>query len=127
MKTLAERIAEDGITAKAVPGPVSFPDAMPGSHGWVVTLVCQGRTMAVPFTTGPAVPGVPTAEDVLECLLLDVSGYENARDFRDWASEYGLEPDSTNRAIYREIGRQRGQLQAFLGAQYRPYLWETDR
>lgn len=73
-------------------------------------------TFATPFTMGSAHTSPPIAGQVLHCLAMDCAGYENARNFDDWASEYGYEEDSRKaETIYRTIGEQVKELRAFLG------------
>ena len=33
----------------------------------------------------------PNAKDIIECLLLDASSYDNAKDIKDFANEFGYE------------------------------------
>lgn len=73
-------------------------------------------TFVTPFTMGSAHTSPPIAGQVLRCLAMDCAGYENARNFDDWASEYGYEEDSRKaETIYRTIGEQVKELRAFLG------------
>lgn len=76
----------------------------------------QRRTFVTPFTMGSAHTSPPIAGQVLHCLAMDCAGYENARGFEDWASDYGYEEDSRKaETIYRTIGEQVKELRAFLG------------
>lgn len=133
MMTISERIAQDGIAAdvklSARPAPDDFPL---GSYSWDVTLTFQGRTLKVPFHTGPAVTGEPTTEDVLDCVISDAAGIVNASDILDWASEYGYElGDYEQRArarrIYDACVAQTEQLRTFLAERFDAYLWDTER
>ena len=99
------RVENDGITAEYVMTAAprwarSEGSGWDGSENWYrVTLEYNGRKLTVPFGMGSGLTDDPTAEDVLNCLASDASGYENARDFDDWASEYGYDTDS--RRAYR--------------------------
>ena len=46
----------------------------------------------------------PTPADILNCLASDASAYENAKDFEEWASEYGYDTDSRKpKKIYKVV------------------------
>jgi hypothetical protein len=69
----------------------------------------------------------PTAEMVLSCLLLDASGFENARSFEEWAEECGYDPDSRKaQAIYDTIAREVPKLKEFLGEHFEAFMYETE-
>lgn len=131
MTTLSERIAQDQITATATyrdQGGPSYAADMHDMDWWDVTLQYDGRRMLVPFGMGRGHHGAePTAYDVLQSLVLDAAGTENARDYEDWASEYGYDEDSRSGVrAYEQTVKQTGRLRAFLGDLYDAYLWETD-
>lgn len=71
----------------------------------------------------------PDLASVLDCLASDASGIENARDFEDWASDYGYDTDS--RSAEQTYNTCRGQARALLkllGREaYEVLLWETER
>jgi hypothetical protein len=94
-----------------------------GTRTWTVTLRANGRRMRVLFHTGPALKTAPTAADVLECLALDASGYENAQDFAEWCSEYGNEPNAFARSTYRAVERQTKALRALLGDEFEAIIY----
>lgn len=52
----------------------------PRAHGWTVTLrnYLSGVTLTVPFWTGAALRGHPTAADVLDCLTAEASYIDDA-------------------------------------------------
>lgn len=86
---------------------------------WTVTLKMKGRQMTVPYFTGSAITSDPTAVDVLDCLLSDATGYDNARGFEDWASEYGYDTDSRKAEdTYKVVEAQSKKLRTFLGNLY---------
>ena len=86
---------------------------------WTVKLKMKGRQMTVPYFTGSAITREPDAASVLDCLLSDASGYDNARHFEDWASEYGYDTDSRKaEATFRAVEAQSKRLRTFLGDLY---------
>lgn len=134
MRTLAERIAADGITAESTYNPAGVPEGWDrDADAWLVTLhnPATGQTMTVPFQSGPGLKadvaaGVP-ARWVLDSLTSDASGYLNADGFEDWAGEYGYDTDSrAAEKVYNRIGEQVETLRAFLGDSFDAYLWETE-
>ena len=63
-----------------------------------------------------SLPTPPTIADLLDCLASDASGYDNARAFDDWCSEYGYDTDSrTAVRVYNAIAEQAHQLRLLLG------------
>ncbi len=93
------------------------------SNPWTVTLRYQRRQMTVNFWTGSAL-GEPSTADVLECLFSDASGYDNARDFEDWAAEYGYDSDSRKaERIYKAVEKQTRKLRNLLGDDYEKLVY----
>ena len=85
-------------------------------RNWLSTLKMGRRQMTVPFSQGIAHKAEPTADDVLDCLVSDAHGYENSRDFTDWANEYGYDPDSRRaEKIYNAVKIQSAKLEKFAG------------
>lgn len=127
---LADWIASMRITATAQRADAN-PNMEDGAHimdHWRVTLRCGGSRMTVPFSMGQGHNGQPpTAADVLECLALDASSYENARSFEDWCAEYGYDTDSRKaERTYRAVKRGAERLERWLGNAYQTLLWEVD-
>ena len=81
------------------------------------------------FSQGSAHTEDPTLADVLDSLASDASGYENAPDFADWASEYGYDTDSRKaEKTFRTIKRHSEQLKRTIGAEaYEELLCNTER
>lgn len=80
------------------------------------------------FSMGIGLSGEPQAADVIDCLASDVAGWHNARDFNDWAGDYGYDTDSIKALrTYEAIQGQAKRLQKFMGDLYQPLLWETER
>lgn len=102
------------------------PDWDHEHNGWRVTLLFGRRRMTVPFYTGLAISGEPTVADVLECLALDASGYENARSFEEWCAEYNYDTDSRSaERTYRQVEQQTDKLRKFLGDKFGDLLREA--
>ncbi len=130
MVTLSTRIHDDAIECDvshdAPEPPASMGDARTLT-GYTVTLHLDGREMTTPIYMGAAHVNGPTALDVMQVLLSDASGVENARNFEEWASEFGLDTDSREEESgYRAVLEQTEALRTFLGERYSAYLWETD-
>lgn len=89
----------------------------------------QGRYgFSLYFSQGRGINHPPTSQDVLSCLASDAAGYENARSFEEWASEYGYDTDSRKaEKIFRSVKRQAEQLKRLLGDDsYQELLWHTE-
>jgi hypothetical protein len=114
-----------GVRAAVREGAEPREDWQGDADAWTVTLRYQGRRLTVPFFKGIGHHGAePTADEVLECLLLDASGFENARDFEDFCAEYGYDTDSrTAERVYRDVERQTAGLKRLLGADFERALW----
>lgn len=99
-----------------------------GARHWRCTLTRNGKRMSVAFSQGSAHTEPPTLADVLNCLALDCSGYENNLAFEGWCDEYGYDHDSRKAEhTYKIIGRQAASLTAMLGDDlYRDLLWNTE-
>lgn len=91
--------------------------------GWKCRLRYQRRSLTVPFWMGRGHHGAePTAGDVLGCLILDATGYENARDFEDWCSEYGYDTDSRKaERIYKAVKASAPKIRRFLGDDFEAF------
>lgn len=98
-------------------------------HWRCVIRVGKAR-MSLVFSMGSGHGGKrPDLADVLDCLASDASGYENARSFTDWCSDYGYDEDS-RRALktFKAIERQATSLARVLGdSAYQTLLWDTER
>src|SRR5215469_3741015 len=129
MKSLKARIREDNVRAESV---MTGPPDWAAGDGWQanwydVTLRRKRRQLTIKFGMGLGLSGEPPAGDVLSSLLMDASGYDNARSFEEWAGEYGYDTDSRKaERIYRQVEAQTAKLRKFLGDDYDAYLWETE-
>lgn len=81
------------------------------------------------FSMGMGLRGDPQVDDVLDCIASDSASIENARDFEDWAGEFGYDTDSRKaERIYKICQRQAERLKAFVGSEkYTDLLWNTER
>lgn len=130
--TLAQRIAEHGITMQCTPVHANphMSDAHIESSHWKCRLKSGRRTMmTVTFTMGPAFNGrAPRTEEVLNCLASDAAGVENAQSFEDWCAEYGYDTDSRKaERTFKACKSVARRLQAFMAddAAYQALLFET--
>ena len=101
----------------------------PMNH-WLCNIkVKNGDIWPVPFSMGNALQGPPELPDVLDCLASDAAGFDNARTFEEWASEYGYDSDSRKaERIYNTIEEQSEDMRVFLGdAAYQDLLYNTER
>jgi len=74
-------------------------------------------------------PTPPDLACVLDSLASDASSYENARNFDEWASEYGYDTDSRKaEKTYRSVGDQAKELLHLLGREvYEILVWKVER
>jgi hypothetical protein len=120
-----------GLTMTAVPTDhnPSMEDGATMDH-WRCTIRAGHSRMSLVFSMGSGHNGKrPELADVLYCLASDASGYENARDFADWCSEYGYDTDSRRaERTFRAVERQAKRLRSVLGeSAYNTLLWDTER
>lgn len=98
-----------------------------GAQDYSLTLGYKGRKMTLNYFQGCGIKTDPTSRGVLDCLLSDASGADNARSFEEWASEYGYSNDSRKaEKVYRAVERQTIKLKSLLGADYDTFL-EAER
>lgn len=114
---------------KRVDSNPNMVDLGPGTKHFLVTLRAGRFTMRVPFSQGSAHTQDPTTADVLDCLAMDAASFENARNFEEWAMEYGYNPDSRSaHRTYTVVARQASKLKAMLGQDnYETLLWKVER
>ena len=110
-------VRQNDIKIIAEYGTVEVPEDFKQSDPWKVTLRMNGRQMTIPFFKGYGYGGAePTAEEVLECLISDYSGWDSANDFKDWASDLGLDTNShKTKRTYQQVEKQSRKLKNFLG------------
>jgi hypothetical protein len=132
MKSLNEFIQAQNITlqtqyADRNPNMESSEWSNNASH-FKCLLSSNGKRLTTFFSMGSAHTGGPTLNDVLGSLAMDAAGIENARDFQDWASEYGYDTDSRKaERTFKACQRISKKLHQFLGAEaYQALLFDTE-
>ena len=105
----------------------NMADAQNMNH-FKVTLRREGKQMTLYFSQGYGISGEPDAASVLNCLASDSSSVENSREFEEWASDLGYDPDSRKaEKIYNTCIKQAERLKKFLGNDlYKILLWDTE-
>lgn len=103
-RSLASYIEAHGISVEIEEGPnwdvESYADGRPGweHHAYTLKLINEdeGTEMTSNWRTGIGITASPDdePETVLDALISDAWGYENARSFEDWCGEYGYDTDS---------------------------------
>jgi len=72
-------------------------------------------------------PIPPLCADVVSCLVLDASTYDNAASFSDWCRELGMNVDSIkDKRTYDLVGEQSKQLRHLLGSEYENALYNVE-
>lgn len=103
-QTMTEFIKNNNVTMtfeQADSNPY-ISDMPSGSNHYKVTIKKNGKQFTTYYSQGPAIYHGPEIEDVLNCLALDSLSFENARDFEDFANEFGYDTDSRRaEKIYR--------------------------
>lgn len=118
MKTLSEFIAEHDLkfSFKRIPERRDgLMDDYPMRH-WRTWIIKDSERMQVTYSQGMGIEHAPTLEDVLNCLASDVGGILNARDFEDWAPDYGYDINSRKaKRIWNGCMIEREGLERLLG------------
>jgi hypothetical protein len=117
---LKDLVRSRGVRSKAIEGAVEIPENMRDMDPWTVTLTYEGRKLTVPFFMGIGHHGAsPQAYEVLGALLSDVSTFENATSFEEWASDYGYDPYSRSaERIYNAIAKLVPKVHKLLGEDF---------
>jgi hypothetical protein len=80
------------------------------------------------FSQGSAHTANPTLAEVLDCLVSEAQGYDDARGFEDWCSGYGYDTDSRKaERTWRAVKKQAEQLSRTLGTKAYEALKECER
>lgn len=94
-----------------------------GMSHWKVRIMRAGRSMIVDYSMGSAYRDPPDVAGVLYAVLMDWSGLERRTceadssegleglDFETWCGNYGMEPDSNARRIFRACVRNANALE----------------
>jgi hypothetical protein len=130
--SLANRMREDGIRSKVThledPPAADTETSTKGTDWWRVQLTRDGKRLTQAYGIGPGNHGsAPTGEDVLETLLLNVSGVTGSSGYRDWLSDYGLSDTPQLRRTYRRNVQLTDRMRRFLGDKFDTYLYDTER
>lgn len=91
--------------------------------------IMMPRTQAEHTWNKHCQPTPPELEDILDCLASDSAAVENARDFEDFAAEFGYDEDSREaEKTYRVCQEQSVRLFDLLGEDaYDTLLWDMER
>jgi hypothetical protein len=121
-ETLKDLIERDNVRITATYGAAPLLEDWPDAHPYGVTLRRKRRQMSTPFYMGSALTDEPTAEDVLESLLLE---YQAGRQtFEDYCADYGYDVNSHKAHATWEACRKSGdELERFLGGDLETYLY----
>ena len=116
--TLDEFISQHGIELKKI-GRVDenpYMDSDQPMYHYLMTLFMGGREFCAYLSTGTGWTREPGISDLLECLILDASGFDRSQSFEDWADEYGYDPDSRKaERIYKAVEVESLRLKEFFG------------
>ena len=135
MMTIEEFIEMHGIKMKECNKIHQSPymTDFKGDH-WEVVLHRPGKgnddEFVTYFSKGIGYKGKrPTVPEVLDCIASDVAGYENTKNFEDWAAEYGYNISlRRTETIYENVKNEVRKLKNFLEKEaYETLLWETER
>lgn len=129
---MREFVAANRITATATwaaDNPNMEQDSKYPMGHWRVAMRYKGRRFTVYYSMGMAHHGKePGAAEVLDCLISDANGIDNARGFEDWCGEYGYDTDSRKaHRTYTICQRQAERLRKFLGADLYQQLNDAER
>ena len=87
------------------------------ANPWTVRLKFQRRTLTVPFWTGVACEGEPSAADVLNCVCSDTRSGEMT--FSEFCSEFGSDDDSRSaERTWRACAAMAPRVRRFLGDEF---------
>jgi len=135
MESLARRIQTFGVRIEV--GPVlgrpntRARDEDNWEHdAYRVRLSRRGEQMTLKFRKGIGHHGnPPQLDEVLDSIAIDSASVENAESFEDWASDFGLDPDSRKAlATFNLCVKQAKDARRLLGPEnYDLLLWNTER
>lgn len=101
------------------------------ANHYSVTLRRMSRhdTLSTFFSKGIGLKGSPRVDEVLDCLASEAQSVDFARDFEDWASEFGYDTDSRKaEAVYTACVKGQKELRRFLGDNlYKQLTEEVER
>ena len=118
LKTIKEFISENGITidSKWAEKNLNNPEWNDANH-YKVTLKNGRKRFSTYFSMGLGLKEKPDAVSVLECLLMDASGFLGSENWAEWAYEYGYGYDTTEeknriKKIYKVIAKETEKLKS---------------
>lgn len=81
------------------------------------------KSMTIYFSQGTAYTKPPTVLDVLSCIHMDMTSFENSNSFESWAEDFGFDSDSRiAERTYNEIAKQRKNLVRVFGNIYQEFI-----
>lgn len=97
MTTMREFVKEHGIkiSFQEVSENPYMADGSWDARHYKVRLTCQGRSLTTYFSKGLGLAHGVEAHEVVNALASDASSANSARDWRDFASDMGMEWDSS--------------------------------
>lgn len=120
---IREWVQQAGITATVVEDRGIVRDGDGWEHfAYVVQLETDDHDMSVPWMQGLGITENPAnqAAEIVDSLISDVWGYQQAGSFEEWAGEYGYDTDSRKaEKIYNDIAALEAPFVALVGGQDR--------
>lgn len=121
MRKLADYVEHTGITVEIESGPDWTTDEDGWEHHAYELLLknpAEKTEMKLPWKHGTGITEDPDErpENILDVLISDGWGYEQAQSFEDWAGEYGYDTDSRKaERIWQAVKQQTNDFIDFLG------------
>lgn len=119
-KSFAGFCKTNNIKALSIEADFHNGDWGHGATHWMVTLIRPGnKKLTTEYHMGSAHTGKPKADQVLWSLVQDAESFHSARNFEEWANEYGYDTDSRKaEQTYKDIEKIANKLHDFLGELY---------
>lgn len=127
-QTIQEFVAEKGIKLSVLDGPIPNVDDQWENNRYKVRLRCGNRSITTDYRMGLALTHRPTADEVLNSLLIDSEFGDY--DWEEFCSESGFgkfldaawdEEEARNKVkaeqVYKACARMRKRLPEFLGGE----------
>lgn len=122
MRSIRHYVQNHGMTVDILAGPDYAVDEDGWEHhSYDIQLNNPelGTTMIIcGYRYGTGITHTPDEkpEEIIDSLISDTWGYENADGFEDWAGEYGYDTDSRKaERIYEAVKKQAGEFLDFIG------------
>jgi hypothetical protein len=95
----------------------SYSEWQRNAHPYRVTLTYQRRRLTIDYWMGLSLTSEPTADDVIDSLLLDANAGDQT--FDEFCSDMGLDSDSRKaEATWKACKRSAKGVRRLLGADY---------